>query len=199
MDSFELFARKLGFKFIAGIDEAGRGPLAGPVVAAAVILPPGYKNGDINDSKKLSPRKRETIFDVIQEDALSIGLGVVEPSLIDTINILRATLRAMEQAVSNLSDSPDYILIDGINTINLPIPQKTIIGGDSLSVSVAAASIIAKVSRDRMMDHYHDEYSVYNFRKNKGYGTKEHREAIQKYGYCEIHRKSFKLKTPHGK
>jgi ribonuclease HII len=199
MDSFELFARNLGFKFIAGIDEAGRGPLAGPVVAAAVILPPGYKNGDIKDSKRLSPRKREALFDIIEKDALSLGLGVVEPSLIDTINILRATLRAMEQAVSNLSNSPDYILIDGINTINVPIPQKTIIGGDSLSVSVAAASIIAKVSRDRIMDRYHDDYSVYNFKKNKGYGTKEHREAILKHGYCEIHRKSFKLKTPYEK
>ncbi len=197
MDSFELHARNLGFKFIAGIDEAGRGPLAGPVVAAAVILPPGYRNGDINDSKRLSPRKRERIFDVIQEDALSIGLGMVEPSLIDTINILRATLRAMEQAVSSLSNSPDYLLIDGINTIDCPIPQETIIGGDSRSISVAAASIIAKVSRDRIMDRYHDEYSVYNFKKNKGYGTKEHREAIGKYGYCAIHRKSFKLKTPN--
>jgi len=199
MDSFELHARNLGFKFIAGIDEAGRGPLAGPVVAAAVILPPGYKNGTINDSKRLSPRKREQAFDVIERDALSIGLGVVDPSIIDRINILRATLRAMEQAVSHLSNSPDFVLIDGINAIDIPIPQRTIIGGDSLSISVAAASIIAKVSRDRMMDRYHDEYSVYNFRKNKGYGTKEHREAIQKYGYCKIHRKSFKLKTAHDK
>ena len=199
MDSFELHARSLGFKAIAGIDEAGRGPLAGPVVAAAVILPPGYKNGDINDSKRLSPRKREKIFDVIQKDALFIGLGVIEPSLIDEINILRATLRAMEKAISNLSDSPDFILIDGINTIDVPIPQKTIIGGDSLSISVAAASIIAKVSRDRIMDRYHAEYSVYNFQKNKGYGTKEHREAIRKCGYCKIHRKSFKLKTPYEK
>jgi ribonuclease HII len=199
MNSFELNAQRLGFKAIAGIDEAGRGPLAGPVVAAAVILPSGYKNDGIRDSKKLSPQKRETICKVIQSDALSIGIGIVEHSVIDTINILRATLLAMEKAVANLTSPPDYLLIDGINEIDVPLPQQTIIGGDDLSITVAAASIIAKVSRDHIMEKYHEQYSQYNFQKNKGYGTREHREAIEKYGRCEIHRNTFKLKTLHEK
>jgi ribonuclease HII len=194
MDSFELQARRLGYEAIAGIDEAGRGPLAGPVVAAAVILPSGYKNDEIDDSKKLTPRKREILCEVISNDALSIGLGVVEPSVIDRINILRATIMAMEKAVSNLTTLPDYILIDGTHGINVPIRQETIIKGDSRSISVAAASIVAKVSRDHIMDRYHIQYSQYNFKKNKGYGTREHRNAIKKYGYSKIHRRSFKLK-----
>lgn len=193
MDSFESEIRQLGFTSVAGIDEAGRGPLAGPVVAAAVILPPEYRNGDIRDSKKLTPSQREKLYHIIRNDALSVGLGVVGPSLIDEINILRASLRAMEEAVSELSIPPDYLLIDGRDTINLPIGQKAIIKGDSLSISIASASIIAKVTRDRMMDEYHEQYSVYNFKKNKGYGTREHREAIREFGHCEIHRKSFKL------
>ena len=195
MNSFEYEVRQLGFSSIAGIDEAGRGPLAGPVVAAAVILPHDYINGDIRDSKILTPLKRGKIYKTIKNDALSIGLGVVEPDIIDDINILRATLLAMEKAVLDLSTPADYLLIDGRDTINLSIPQKPIIKGDSLSISVAAASIIAKVSRDRMMDEYHLKFSEYNFMKNKGYGTREHRDAIKKYGYCEIHRKSFKVKV----
>jgi len=194
MNSFESEVRQLGFSSIAGIDEAGRGPLAGPVVAAAVILPHDYINGDIRDSKILTPLKRERIYETIKNDALSIGLGVVEPDVIDDINILRATLLAMEKAVLDLSTPADYLLIDGRDTINLSIPQKPIIKGDSLSISVAAASIIAKVSRDRMMDEFHLKFSEYNFIKNKGYGTREHRDAIKKYGYCEIHRKSFKVR-----
>ena len=194
MREFELRARRLGFNAIAGVDEAGRGPLSGPVVAAAVILPSGYTNGEIRDSKKLTPRKRETLYKIIGDDAISIGLGVIEASVIDRINILQATLAAMKIAVSNLSPQPDYILIDGINNINIPIPQKTIIRGDSLSVSVAAASIIAKVSRDQIMDRYHVLYPQYNFLKNKGYGTREHREAVKKHGRCKIHRRSFKIK-----
>ena len=194
MREFELRARRLGFNAIAGVDEAGRGPLSGPVVAAAVILPSGYTNGEIRDSKKLTPRKREALYKIIGDDAISIGLGIIEASVIDRINILQATLAAMKIAVSNLSPQPDYILIDGINNIDIPIPQETIIRGDSLSVSVAAASIIAKVSRDQIMDRYHVLYPQYNFLKNKGYGTREHREAVKKYGRCKIHRRSFKIK-----
>ncbi len=194
MDAFESQARRLGFSIIAGVDEVGRGPLAGPVTAAAVILPENYKNSEIRDSKKLTPARRETLFDVITEDALSIGIGFVEPSIIDEINILRASLLAMQKAVLNLDLSPDFILIDGIHTLDVPVPQKTIVKGDSLSLSIAAASIIAKVSRDHIMDRYHVQYSQYNFAKNKGYGTSEHREAIKKYGVCKIHRKSFKVK-----
>jgi len=194
MEQYELRARRRGFDAIAGVDEAGRGPLAGPVVAAAVILPSGYTNGEIRDSKKLTPRKRETLYATIQHDAVSIGLGVVDASVIDRINILQATLAAMKAAVSDLTPQPDYLLIDGINTINSPIMQETIIKGDSLSLSVAAASIIAKVSRDHIMDRYHTLYPHYNFFKNKGYGTKEHREAIKQYGRCKIHRRSFTVR-----
>ena len=194
MDAFESQARRLGFSLIAGVDEVGRGPLAGPVTAAAVILPENYKNSEIRDSKKLTAARRETLFDVITEDALSIGIGFVEPSIIDEINILRASLLAMQKAVLNLDLSPDFILIDGIHTLDVPVPQKAIVKGDSLSLSIAAASIIAKVSRDHIMDRYHVQYSQYNFAKNKGYGTSEHREAIKKYGVCKIHRKSFKVK-----
>ncbi len=194
MYGFELRARWMGFNTIAGIDEAGRGPLAGPVVAAAVIFPPGYTNGEIRDSKKLTPLKRETLYKIIRDDAVSIGLGSIDASTIDKINILQATLAAMKTAVLNLATQPDYLLIDGINTIDVPIKQETIIGGDSLSVSVAAASIIAKVLRDQLMDRYHVLYPQYNFLKNKGYGTKEHREAVKKYGRCKIHRKYFRIK-----
>ncbi len=195
MNSFESEVRQLGFKSVAGIDEAGRGPLAGPIVAAAVILPYDYINVDIRDSKKLTPLQREKIFKTIRNDAISIGLGFVEPSVIDEINILRATLLAMKRAVLNLSAPTDYLLIDGRDTINLSIPQKAIIRGDSLSISVASASIMAKVSRDHVMEKYHRQFPDYNFLRNKGYGTREHREAIIKYGYCKIHRKSFKVKA----
>lgn len=194
MHQFELRARRRGFDAIAGVDEAGRGPLAGPVVAAAVILPPGYTNGEIRDSKKLTPRKRESLYTTIRNDAISVGLGIMEASAIDRINILQATLSAMKMAVSNLSPQPDYILIDGIHAIDFPLTQETIVKGDSLSISVAAASIIAKVSRDHIMDRYHVLYPQYNFLKNKGYGTEEHREAVKEYGRCKIHRRSFKIK-----
>lgn len=194
MHGFELRARWLGFDAIAGVDEAGRGPLAGPVVAAAVIFPSGYTNGEIRDSKKLTPLKREALYKIIRSDAISVGLGAIEAFTIDRINILQATLAAMKTAVLSLSPQPDYILIDGTNNIDIPIPQETIIGGDSLSISVAAASIIAKVSRDQLMDRYHVLYPQYNFLKNKGYGTKEHREAVKKHGRCKIHRRSFRIK-----
>ncbi|MDO9529553.1 MAG: ribonuclease HII [Syntrophales bacterium] len=192
MYSFELSAHRSGFQVLAGVDEAGRGPLSGPVVAAAVVLPPSYKNDEIRDSKQLSPKKRERLYETINSDALSVGLGVVESPVIDSINILQATLMAMEEAVANLSLAVDYLLIDGINNINVSIPQQTIRKGDSLSISIASASIIAKVSRDKIMEIYHHQFPQYNFLKNKGYGTLEHLEAIKKYGCCKIHRRSFK-------
>jgi ribonuclease HII len=178
---------------IAGIDEAGRGPLAGPVIAAAVILPPGYEHPEINDSKKLSPRQRERLYGVIERDAVSIGVGIAEAPVIDAVNILQATLTAMKEAVLELSPSPDYLLIDGLNRIHLVIPQETIIRGDSRSISVASASIVAKVLRDRLMEMYHRQFPQYNFLRNKGYGTREHREAILKFGRSKIHRRSFRV------
>jgi len=194
MNSFERRAHQRGYKLIAGIDEAGRGPLAGPVVAAAVILSPDYENTEIKDSKQLSARKRERLYEIIKQDALSVGLGVAEASIVDAVNVLQATLIAMKEAIANLSITPDYLLIDGTHRIFLSIPQETIVKGDSLSLSVASASIIAKVSRDRIMEIYHRQFPQYNFLKNKGYGTGEHREAIKKYGHCKIHRRSFRIK-----
>jgi len=191
MNSFERHAHQRGYKLIAGIDEAGRGPLAGPVVAAAVILPLDYENSEIKDSKQLSAKKRESLCEIIKREALSVGLGVVEASIIDAVNVFQATLAAMKEAVLNLSIEPDYLLIDGSHRIFIHIPQETIVKGDSRSVSVASASIIAKESRDRIMEIYHRQFPQYNFLKNKGYGTEEHREAIKKYGHCKIHRKSF--------
>ena len=200
MNSFERKAHECGYRLVAGIDEAGRGPLAGPVVAAAVILPPGYEQGDtllqgvaINDSKKLSPRQRGKLYETIARDAVSVGIGVVEAPEIDAVNILQATLAAMKEAVLALSVPPDYLLIDGLNRIDLDTPQETIISGDSRSLSIAAASIVAKVSRDRLMEMYHRQFPQYNFLRNKGYGTREHREAILKYGRSKIHRRSFRV------
>ena len=191
MNSFERRAHELGYESIAGVDEVGRGPLAGPLVAAAVILPPDYKNREIKDSKQLSAKKRDELSEIIRRDALSIGLGVVEAFFIDEVNVLQATLVAMKEAVLNLSVAPDYLLIDGRHPIFIPIPQETIVKGDSRSISVASASIIAKVSRDRIMELYHRQFPQYNFLKNKGYATREHREAIKKHGHCKIHRRSF--------
>ena len=193
MGGFERAARGRGYRLVAGIDEAGRGPLAGPVIAAAVILPPEYQNTQIRDSKTLSPRQRERLLEVIERDAVAIGIGAVEPQVIDTVNILQATLTAMKEAVLDLSCSPDYLLIDGINRISITVPQETIVGGDGRSISVASASIVAKVSRDRIMEMYHRQFPQYNFLKNKGYGTPEHLEAIVKYGRCKIHRCSFRI------
>jgi ribonuclease HII len=197
MNAYEQMAYQEGYQLVAGVDEAGRGPLAGPVVAAAVILPTGYINPEINDSKKLSADKREKLFSVIHTDAVAIGMSVVEAETIDSINILKATLQAMREAVLELSSSPDFILIDGLHRIPLMTPQKPLVKGDSLSVSVAAASIIAKVTRDRIMEMYHRQFPQYNFTKNKGYGTQEHREAIKNFGMCKIHRKSFHVKNAY--
>ena len=193
MNVFESKAREGGYRAVAGVDEAGRGPLAGPVVAAAVILPPGYEHPGINDSKKLSSRQRDRLYAIIQHDAVSIGVGLSEAPLIDRVNILQATLLAMREAVLELFPPPDFLLIDGLNRIDLATPQEAIIRGDSQSISIAAASIIAKVSRDRLMEMYHRQFPQYNFLRNKGYGTKEHRAAIVKFGRCKIHRRSFRI------
>ena len=195
MDTFEKIAYQEGYQLVAGIDEAGRGPLAGPVVAAAVILPPGYLNSEINDSKNLSAAKREELYETINKEAVAIGMMVVDADIIDRVNILQATLQAMRDAVLELPDSPDYLLIDGNQRIPILTPQKPIVKGDSLSISIAAASIIAKVSRDRIMEMYHRQFPQYNFQQNKGYGTKEHLDAIKQFGICKIHRKSFHVKN----
>lgn len=181
-----------GYKVIAGIDEVGRGPLAGPVVACAVILPKDCSILGINDSKKLSPSKREELFDIIHKEAISIGIGIVDPHTIDEMNILQATYKAMKIAIEQLEIVPEMLLIDGNNNLpNISIPQQKIVGGDGKSISIAAASIIAKVTRDRLMDAYHELYPDYDFLRNKGYGTEIHIKAIQQKGLCPIHRRSF--------
>jgi ribonuclease HII len=189
--AFERQALSKGFQLVAGIDEAGRGPLAGPVVAAAVILPAGLLLKGVDDSKKLSPDTRERLFDVIMSQALSVGVGMGSPELIDRINILQATRHAMLTAVSQLVPQPDYILIDGISTIDSPIPQKTIKKGDSLSLSIAAASIIAKVTRDRLMRELDGIHPGYGFSGHKGYGSALHMEAIRRLGPSPVHRLTF--------
>ena len=181
-----------GYKSIAGIDEAGRGPLAGPVVAASVILPKKCRIEGLNDSKKLSEKKRNLIFRIIQQKALAIGIGVVSWDIIDRTNISHAVKAAMVDSVSRLSSKPDFLLIDGIQEIPSIIPQLTIKKGDALSASIAAASIIAKVTRDGMMVHYNDIYPSYGFSRHKGYGTQDHLKNIIKFGPCKIHRKTFK-------
>lgn len=188
--SYERRIWKMG-KTSAGVDEAGRGPLAGPVVAAAVILPEGCGIDGLDDSKKLSPQKRETLFHLIKSTAIATGVGIVEPEEIDRINILRATLLAMEIAVKNLNPQPDYLLIDGNVRTSLLIPQETVIKGDSRCCSIAAASITAKVIRDSIMDDYHKIHPEYNFKRHKGYPTQEHLESLKKFGPCPIHRKTF--------
>ncbi|HON57939.1 MAG TPA: ribonuclease HII [Smithella sp.] len=195
MNTFEKKAYQEGYQWVAGIDEAGRGPLAGPVVAAAVILPPDYFNDEIKDSKKLKAAQRESLFETIQRDALAVGVSIAEAETIDKVNILNATLQTMKEAVLELDNSPDFLLIDGNHTIPMVTPQKTIVKGDELSISIAAASIIAKVTRDRIMEMYHRQYPQYNFHRNKGYGTKEHIDAIRQFGLCKIHRRSFHLKN----
>ncbi len=181
-----------GFRFIAGVDEVGRGPLAGPVAAAAVIMPEGVRLPGIKDSKKMTERARNRAFSVIVENAVSIGIGVVSQRYIDDHNILRASLEAMRLAVSYLKPSPDFLMIDGIYPVSSPIPQKCIIKGDLLSQSISAASIIAKVYRDNIMNSYHEHYPLYDFQKNKGYGTAAHMRALREHGPCPFHRLSFR-------
>ena len=192
MLQFESQARRQGFRIIAGVDEAGRGPLAGPVVAAAVILPERQCIAGVDDSKKLTEAKRSFLYDEIMKQAVSVGVGVSDSQTIDRINILQATLRAMESAVAELSLQPDCLLIDGISKTALQIQQKTIKKGDSLSLSVAAASIIAKVTRDRMMEAYDKEYPGYGFAGHKGYGSAAHIAAIAAKGPTPIHRITFR-------
>lgn len=179
------------YELIAGIDEVGRGPLAGPVVTAAVILPKDATIYYVNDSKKLSPQKREELYLEIVEKAIAIGIGVVHADIIDEINILGATKKAMQQAILNLPIKPQVILVDALTIPDIDIFQEGIIKGDEKSVSVAAGSIIAKVTRDRMMQGYDVLYPEYCFGKNKGYGTSEHIDALKQYGPCPIHRESF--------
>lgn len=189
---FEKKAFQKGFIRIAGIDEAGRGPLAGPVVSAAVIMPMSLQISGISDSKKLTHNKRSNLYKKIYDLADSVGIGIVDPFEIDRINILQAALLSMAMAVENLSPKPDWLLIDGPFLIPSDLPQEAIPKGDALSASIAAASIVAKVTRDRMMERYHQDYPQFGFSKHKGYPTKSHKEAIQKFGCCPIHRKSFK-------
>ena len=182
---------KKGYINVCGVDEAGRGPLCGPVVAAAVILPKDEKIDGVNDSKKLSEKKREVLFDVIKEKAIAVGVGISDVELIEKINILNATKIAMKEAIENLKIKPDYVLVDGNQAIDISVPFETVISGDAKSESIAAASIIAKVTRDRLLIEYDKKYPEYGFAKHKGYGTKAHIEAIRTYGLTPIHRPSF--------
>ena len=187
-----MYSRR-GYHRIAGVDEVGRGPLAGPVVAAAVILPQEGIGEKLFDSKQIPSKKREELYNTIFAEAEGVGIGIIGQEEIDRINILQATLKAMALAVENLPLPPDFILIDGSQGgLELPIPQRPIRKGDRLCNSVAAASIIAKVTRDRMMLECHQKYPQYNFARHKGYGTKEHQRAIEKFGVCELHRKTFR-------
>ena len=197
MLEFETIVRRQGYARVAGIDEAGRGPLAGPVVAAAVVLPPGIVIPGVTDSKKLSEGKRESLFSVIMEQALAVGVGIADNQLIDRINILQATLHAMREAVAALVIAPDYLLIDGITPVPLSIPQKTIKKGDSASLSIAAASIIAKVTRDRLMVEFENEFPGYGLAGHKGYGCASHLDAIAKLGPSPIHRTTFRGVREH--
>lgn len=181
---------KEGVTLIAGVDEVGRGPLIGPVVACACILPVNFYHKDIKDSKKLSEKKREEMYKVIKENAISIGLGIVSEKVIDEINIYEATKIAMKEAIKNLNITPEHILIDAMK-LELNIPSTSIIKGDAKSESIAAASIIAKVTRDHMLDEMDKEYPMYDLKNNKGYGTKKHLEALQTYGPCKYHRVSY--------
>lgn len=191
MTEYERQCHAEGYKLVAGIDEVGRGPLAGPVVAAAVILGEGVVIPGVNDSKKLSEAKREYLYEEIKAKALAVGIGMAEVELIDEINILNATYVAMKRALDSLSMKPDYILLDAVTLKDVAIKQQGIIKGDSLSLSIAAASIIAKVERDRLISSYDSLYPEYNFSKHKGYGTKEHMDCIRKLGLLPVHRRSF--------
>jgi len=188
---FETMARRQGYRFVAGIDEAGRGPLAGPVVAAAVILPENFDLPGLNDSKQLSERKRNQLYPMIREQALAVGVGVSSAAEIDEVNILQATLRGMTRAVTRLGVSPDYLLVDGITPVPLSIEQKTLKKGDSRSLSIAAASVIAKVVRDRIMCSYDRLFPEYGFAGHKGYGSRQHLEAVAAHGPCVCHRRTF--------
>ena len=189
---FEKKATSDGYREIAGIDEAGRGPLAGPVVSAAVILPKNFSVADVVDSKKLTVKKRIRLYEEIYSHAVSVGVGIVDSVEIDRINILQASLLAMSMAAENLRPQPECLLIDGPFSISSGLPQKPIARGDALSISIAAASIVAKVTRDRLMEEYHTYYPQFGFSQHKGYPTRAHKAAIRKFGYCPIHRQTFR-------
>lgn len=191
---YEQIAELKGYKAVCGVDEAGRGPLAGPVCAAAVILPPNTIIDGVNDSKKLSEKKREVLFDVIKETAVSYCIAYASVEEIEIVNILNATMLAMKRAVEGLDVKADYAMIDGNRMPSLDIDGETIVKGDAKSMSIACASILAKVSRDRLLYEYAKEYPQYQFDKHKGYGTAAHREALIKYGPCPYHRMSFLTK-----
>ncbi len=188
---YEKDARREGFTVIAGVDEAGRGPLAGPVVASAVILPQEVNIPGVDDSKKLSPVKREHLFHQITKYAVCWSVGISDVEEIDGLNILRASLLAMQRAVQTLKRSPDFVLVDAVRIPGLKMPQLPIVKGDGKSISIAAASIVAKVTRDKMMDEIDKQFPCYGFACHKGYGTSDHMEALRKYGPCPIHRKAF--------
>ncbi len=189
--AYEEKALAEGYELIAGVDEAGRGPLAGPVSVAAVILPRGLYLPHLNDSKKISPRQREELYEEIREKAVAVGTSLIDAAIIDRVNIYQATINGMYEAVFALKPAPDQVFIDAVRLEQLPMPSLSIIKGDAKSASIAAASIIAKVTRDRLMDDYDREYPQYGFSRHKGYGTAQHIEALKKYGPCPIHRKSF--------
>ena len=193
MEDLYIYERELidkGIKLIGGIDEVGRGPLVGPVVAACVILPLNYQLEGLTDSKKLTEKKREKFFDILSRDAISIGIGIIDEKKIDEVNIYEATKLAMTEAFNKMEVKPEHVLIDAM-PLELSVPTTSIIKGDAKSLSIAAASVIAKVTRDHMMDQLHEKYPYYNFKKNKGYPTKEHVEAINKYGIINEHRKTY--------
>ncbi|MFH1154936.1 MAG: ribonuclease HII [Pseudomonadota bacterium] len=192
MWTFERRAIQHGYTVIAGVDEAGRGPLAGPVVSAAVILPQGLPDHGITDSKKLSARQRERLHGIILDKAVCVATGMASPEEIDTLNILQASLLSMKRAVQGLMPVPDFLLVDGLFTINHPVSQEAIVKGDSRSISIAAASIIAKVTRDAMMMDLHHQYPEYGFDRHKGYPTRAHREALARFGPSPVHRVSFR-------
>ena len=192
---YEIKASDLGYQFIAGVDEAGRGPLAGPVVAAAVILTKEMGLEGLDDSKKLSPKKREKLYPKIKE--LPNGVTIISQEIIDEINILQATKLAMKEAVEKLIITPDILLIDGNQKINSPIEQWAIVKGDAKSLSIAAASVQAKETRDRLMEECDQQYPQYEFSRHKGYGTQRHRELIVRHGPCPVHRKTFRGVSEH--
>jgi len=192
----ERYVREKGYENICGADEAGRGPLCGPVVAAAVILPEGCRILGVRDSKKVSERKREELFDEITSSALSFSVGIVGPEDIDRINILNAARLAFKIAIEGLDIKPDYIFTDAISGLSIDMEYESVVKGDANIYSIAAASIIAKVTRDRIMREYDEMYPEYGFAKHKGYGTKEHYDAILRYGALPIHRRSFLKKLP---
>ena len=201
MQAYENELRAEGIRYIGGVDEVGRGPLAGPVSAACVVLPEDFDVLGVDDSKKLSEKKREELFDKIREKALAVGIGMCDNRVIDEINILEATKKAMAEAIRDADsqleekglspEGTEHLLIDAVSLKDVDKPQTSIIKGDAKSLSIAAASIIAKVTRDRLMAEYHRQYPFYGFDSNKGYGTKAHYEGIDKYGITPIHRKSF--------